>query len=440
MKQFLYLFLSIGILLLACNDPIVVGSELLDGETLDVEFTDVVDVTARTVEGEPSITFRNIPGGNYSAKTYMVGSTDDAVFGTLEAVTYFSPILFNVYPSFSEHVIDSVVLSIPLDSIGFYGDLSAIHNVELRAITESLKTRLDEEPVDTLLSDVAIEVEPTIWSTLNSPISYKDSVSFTTYSNASDSLINLVPQLRLELDSQFWIDLAGTAQDTLTPEELETQIPGFELRTTSTTSSIFGLDLSYTTSSRPANINIYYKEGDSLRKTYRIPLGRYKHSQFDYDYAGSDLQSSLDDPSSSELLYIQSQAGTSIEVDLSNAKGYDDKILNYAELVMTVQPEDEDLYQPISTLVPWYVNESGNLQLVNLLEASLSESYAGGSRTLSYAMNLTSHINRIKKGELTNGKIFLIPELKAQRPNRSIILGPDHSDRPMKLNMILTKP
>lgn len=444
MKQFLYLFLSIWVLLLACNDPILIGSELLTEEQLGVDFTDNLAVTAKTITGEPSITFRQLSGSSYAAQTYMVGATDDAAFGKSESVTYFSPAIVRSYPSFSTHPIDSVVMTLPLDSLGFYGDLEAIHNIELRAITQSLETNIDADPVDTLLSNEMVEVESEIWASASKVITYKDSTLVSTYDDELDTMINLAPELRLKLNKLFWTDLAGTVLDTLTQDEFELAVPGFELRSVDAENSMFAVNLAYNanTFSSPANINIYYRQDDSIKIVYRMPLGRYRHSEFTNDYTGSELQASIDDPTSSDLLYIQSQAGTSIEVDLSEVINVEDKILNYGELQMTVMPEDEDLFQPAVAIVPWYRNEDGRLVEVggSATDPPLYETYSAGTRSLRYTLDLTLHLNQIKSGAITNSKIILIPVSKAQRPHRSIILGPDHPVDPMKLNLILTKP
>lgn len=438
MKQFLYLSLSLWVLISACNDPILVGSVLLEDETLDVEFTDVIDVSAKTVAGDPSITFRDITGGPYSATTYMVGSLEDPVFGKSVTTSYFSPTLISTFPSLLDSNLDSVVLSIPLDSIGFYGDLGATHNLELRAISESMET-LVESGSDTLYSDQTIAVEPTIWSTLSSTISYKDSVVIRPY-NDQDTLIKIRPELRMQMDKQFWLDLAGPT-DTLTAEKLELEVPGFELKSTPSASSIIGLDLYYNTFETQANINFYYRPNDSTRLIYQLPLGNYRHSLFTNDYSGSELGNNIDDPAADQL-FVQSQAGTNIEVDLSSVTTLNDRILNYAELELTVLPEDEDLYQPVVAIFPWYRNDEGQLDIVGqpATDLALVESYSGGSRSLTYSIDLTTHLNLIKKGTISNDKIFLIATTKAQRPNRSIILGTNDSESPLKLNLILTKP
>lgn len=442
MRQFLYLILSTWILVSACNDPILVGSVLLEDEALNVEFTDGLDIEAKTILGDSSITFRRIAGSSFTASTYMVGNLKDPVFGRSEAVTYFSASLLTSYPSFSEYPPDSIVLSIPFDSLGFYGDPDAVHDLELRALSESLES-LAPEATDTLYSDQIVGVEPTIISTRSTRVSFTDSITIRAY-NEGDPLFNIRPELRMELDKQFWIDLAGSLTDTLTVDEFESQVLGFELKSSSESNSFFGLDLFYASFNSEANINFYYTietDEDTVRNIYQLPLGEYRHSLFTNDYAGSELEANMNDPASN-LYYIQSQAGTSVEIDLSSAKDIGEKILNFAELKFTVQTEDEELYEPIQAVFPWYENDEGQLQIVgsSSTDPPLVESYSGGSRTLSYSLDLTSHVNAIKKGEISNDKIILIPNSKAQRAHRSIILGPNDPDHPMKLNLILTKP
>ncbi len=441
MRHFFYLFLSIWILITACNDPILVGSVLLENQELDVEFTDQLAVKAKTILGDSSITFRQTVGNTFNSSTYMVGSMDDEKFGKTEVVSYFNPTLLIAYPDFLENPLDSVVITIPLDSIGFYGDLGATHNVELRAITQTFESLLENS--DTLYSSQTMEVDPEVLATYSGVVNYTDSTSVEVYTDV-DSLkgtIKVGPQLRLKMDNQFWIDLHSSV-DSLTAEDLEMLVPGYELRSTASANSMFGLDLSYRGIFEAANINFYYTDQtDTTKMIYQLPLGRYRHSQFIHDYSGSNLESELDNNEASKL-YIQALAGTSIEVDLSEATTVNDRILNYAELQFTLEPEDEELYAPIGEIDAWYRTDEGQLNIVGrpTTTPALVESYAGGSRTLSYKIDLTFHLNLIKKGTITNDKIILIPRTKAQRPNRSIILGTNDPDHPLKLNLILTKP
>ena len=435
MKHFILLSLSIWIWTSSCNDPVLVGSGLLDEDTLDVAFVDTMKVSAKTVQGEKSITFRYLESSDFPNQTYMVGHTEDNVFGKSEAVTYFTPELIADYPELTMDNLDSVVLSIPFSSDGFYGDNDATHDLELRML--AMFPDLDFD--DTLFSDIVLDTEATVFASRSLKINPSDSVTIKGYSTDNpDSLLTLSPELRMPLDKQFWADLNAPG-DTLTREDLRERVPGFELRSTPSTNSMFGLDLRYTEQDTAASINFYYNLNDSTKVIYYMPIGRVRHSTFTHDYSGSDLDSAID-VDDNPLLYLQSQAGTNIAVDISDIRNYDDQILNSATMELTVVPEDEALYTPVEAFFAYSRNEDGAISALAIQSEPVEETFPDGERKLSYTVDITQHLNQVKKGLVTNDTLFLIAGSKAERPNRSIILGTDDLDNPLHIDLILTKP
>lgn len=437
MKQFILLSLSIWIWTSSCNDPVLVGSGLLEEEALEVGLVDNMLVSARTIRGERSITFRNFDSG-YSANTYMVGTIEDAVFGKSDAVTYFTPDLLTSYPEFTADNLDSVIISIPLDTAGFYGDINAVHDLELRVLTEYPDLAVD----DTLFSDRVLETETMVVSSRSLILHPTDSLQIKGYiTDDPDSIVNIGAELRMPLDKQFWIDINAPG-DTLLNDDLRETVPGFELRSTPSASSMFGLDLLYAGGDTTATINFYYNPNDDSKAIYTMALGRIRHSTFTTDYSGSDLGSAID-MDDTPLLYIQSQAGTDIAVDISDIRNYNDRILNSATMELTVVPEDETLYRPAEAIFAFARNDEGELFAVGAptdTSDPLKETFSGGERRLNYSINLTNHLNQVKKGNITTDSIFLIATSKAERPNRSIILGPDDQENPLHIDLILTKP
>ena len=432
MKYFILFCLSLWIWVTACNDPVLVGSGLLDEDSLDIGFTDALVVSGKTIEGEPSVTFRNFANG-YTATTYMIGEMDDAVFGKSKSTTYFTPTLGTItLPEFTRGNLDSVVLSIPLDSVGFYGDINATHNLELKA----LANRIDLETDSTLFSDLSLETTDVL-ATSSLRLDYRDSTRIKGYVTTDpDTILTVFPQLRMTLENDFWINLSAS-EDSLTQEKLLDALPGFELSTTPSSSSTVGLSLS-----TASNLLFYFTQSDNTRTIYNIPLGRIRHSNFTFDYAGSDLGESLekdDEP----LFYLQSQAGVEIALDISDIRNYQDQILNAATMQLSILSEDETLYNPTQAIFALARNEDGDLEVVGTPsnpDNPIQERFENGMSSLSYSLDLTSHLNQVKKGNYASDTIFLTANSKAERPNRSIIYGTNHPDFPLEVNLILTKP
>jgi len=432
MKYSLYLFLSLLIVASACNDSVLVGSELLESEELDVTYIDSLVISAKTIEGDSSVTFRKLDQDGYSTTSYMVGSIADSEFGAASSTTYFTPTIIATYPDFATKPLDSVVMVLTLDSLSSYGDRSAVHDLTLSV----LKSRMDGK--ETYYSNLEFEAEETPFYETSRTINYKDSLLINNY--VQDTLITIEPHLRFKLENDYWEQLAS-GMDSLTEGSLLEIIPGFELKSSPSSNSMMGINLDYENSGWASDIIFYYNSTDTSKAVYRLPLGKYRHSNFTTDYTGSQLESNLDRPDAA-CLYLQSQAGTDISVDLSSIENVSDMILNFGELELTVKSFDEALYPPVEAISAWYKNDEGELTRVQAPEdiTRVVETYPNGEALWNYKIDLTAHLNSLSKKLIDSTELFIFAVSKSERANRSLIYGASDPDHPLKLNLILTKP
>ena len=79
------LFLNQG-----CQDPIIVGSDLLENEKLVIAFNDSLKLSSKTIAAEPIITHRPpiIGGDQFDYRTYLLGQLNDNIFGKIGAELY----------------------------------------------------------------------------------------------------------------------------------------------------------------------------------------------------------------------------------------------------------------------------------------------------------------------------------------------------------------
>jgi len=434
----------------SCNDSQIVGSDLLGADSVDVSFDDQLELSAQTELTDSTLTFRKLDSDTYSGRTYMVGEIDDPAFGKSSSSAYFTADPVNRYPNFNYDTLslDSVVMILDLDTLGQYGNNTAVHDLELYM----LEDRIDGESDAVFYSNQQFAAESTPLFTTSQVINSVDSILINPFVLENpDTLLLVAPQLRFKLDKQIWLDLSPAIGDTLEQEVFEElfydAVPGFELRSTPSDNSIFGLDLAYATGSSSSSIRLYYTSTDTVtpRITYLIRLGKYRHSHFSHDYSGSTLETDLSS-SDAECLYLQSQSGSNITVDISEVKSLQDQIINNATLEFSVKNFEEQLYPPVETLTAWYAEEDGEGNEVltradrSDLITRVTETYPGGEQLYTYTMNVTGVVNQVKKGELDIEELIIIAGNKGERPNRSLIYGPDHPDHALKLNLILTKP
>ena len=171
----------------------------------------------------------------------------------------------------------------------------------------------------------------------------------------------------------------------------------------------------------------------------RDRLGRIRHSSFTNDYTNSEIGDILNVENPS-FLYAQSQAGTNIAIDVSSARTLNNSILNSGILRVSIE-EEQDL-DPIEAFFA-FAREDGDLIIVGAplsIESPIADIFANGESAPTYSLDLTNHLNNVREGVFANDTIFLIAASKSERANRSVILGTDHPNFPLSLELILTNP
>lgn len=446
MKYFLFFLVLSGITYVSCTDPVNIGTGLVQSNgIIDVDVTDTFSIKAKMVTGDSAITFRRLDRDGYSGRTYMFGTMEDDTFGRAEAVTYFNAHLFAPMPRFDTLTVDSIVMTIFLDTLGQYGNPQAIQNLELYRLTEVIPA---DNVGDTLFSNIELEHESTPLFTRSQVVNHRDSISIKSYTE-NDTLVKVLPQLRIPLDVQYWLDNAIALSDSTDfLENLNDIITGYAIKSTSDESSMIGLNLLYNSD---ANINsasairIYYQPTDTTKAIYNLRLGRLRHSYFSNDYSGSLLEQQLN-TTEPEYLFLQSQAGAYLEFDLSAIEDIQDQILNFAGLELFLSTDDT--YGPVEQLFAFYRNEDNDLSSIADLGTNTLSFFGGSLETVAvngmewrrYEMNITNQMNAFIDQDISSGKIFILPDSRPQRPQRSIILGPGNIEQPPVLKLVLSNP
>ena len=441
MKKHIVISLSIWIWICSCNDPVSVGSDLLADQSLVVEFVDDIPLVAETVMGQPSLTYRNLGNNAFVPSNYMVGIIDDGVFGRSEAITYVRSELSSTVPEFTSSNLDSVVLSIPLDSLGFYGDPNAIHDIEVRLLAEPFELETDQS----IFSDSLLATGDII-GTKTTTLNFRDSITVDAYlTNIPDSVIQIRNELRITLDNDFFLDMLETG---ISNSDYQNIIPGFAIRSTPSTNSVVGLDFEFNdiTLTASSSIQFYFvqDEANDIRAIYTIPVGSIRHSTFDHDYTGSIVGESLNGGSADDIHYIQSMAGTDVAIDISEIRTLRDQIINSATLQVVVEPEaDEAQFSPVEAIFAFARTNEGVLSLAGSpvdINNPLQEVFVGADRILSYSLDVTEYLTQFKMGDIESDSLLIAAASKSQRANRSIIYGSSHPDFPLRLDLVITNP
>lgn len=438
MKYLIYLSLSVWILATACNDTDVIGSQLLDNETIPIDYTDSIDFSARNILGDSLITFRQLSLDNYSASTYIAGTIDDNSFGKTEIISYFNVKMVSNFPNLDTIAIDSVIISLRLDTLGQYGKDKVVHNIELGQLESPME-------LDTMYSDMVLPVSSSTNFTMN--VAHRDSLLINAHSQ--DTLFKVRPQLRLPIDPQEWIDLYND-KDTLTTVEVEERFPGYAIKSTASEGSLIGMDLQFAGDLANSNMLFYCTTASGIKFLYSMPLGQRRHSAFIHDYSGSDVEASINSANNEEDLFLQALGGTNIEFDLSEITNFDSYILNHGTIEIFALNPMEDNYNPIPSLIALYEQDNvlapildSDIQIQTsrlTFDGILEETEVNGTSLYKYDLDITSHLNSIKNGDITNTKMIIQANRKSQIPNRTILYGVNHPEFPAKLKLVLTQP
>lgn len=435
MKAYFLLLLSC-LFLASCGDSIQLGANLVEDTNIEVGFNDTLTLSGKTIGSEPPVTYRN--GINFIGSTYMVGTINDPYFGSSTSTSYFSATLTPSFPEFGGAVIDSVILALPLDTMGQYGDPSEVHTLELYQLNDVFVI----EPGDTLFSNQELDYDPMPLATFSGVVNHKDSLEI--FNPREDTILGIIPQLRFELDPVFWNEVMVDTLIHESDESLTEHLKGFALRSVNAQNSMVGLALD---NNSPAAVEIYYSIGDSIKEVYFFDIGLYRHHSFNHDYSGSEIEVVLDQENMDDKMFLQSMAGTNVELDLSSIDVLGDEIINRAVLEVSVE-NNGDFYPPINQILASYYNNEGELRVIEdanprylsfAFDGSLRSTIINGSDVYRYELRITNHINNIINGEIADLRLVLTAIARAERPNQSVLLGPESSSPPV-LKLITTKP
>jgi hypothetical protein len=443
------------VILFSCNDPSTIGSDLLDDDLIDVEFTDTFSINAITIQGEDSLlTYSDIKITN----DLYTGQMDDPFFGKQTFDGFFLVGLNSVSPSFYDFdndefaTVDSVILLINVDTTLYYGDKEATHNVDVLVLEEELD--FDGEYYSN--EDFATKMIPAAQG-------QEFKLNYEAYEFLFDGdTVTTAPSVRLKLDNSIGellvMDTASVKNDTL----LRDILPGFKIVNRPDETAVLPLDLSTKTLiDRGNKLFVFYT--DTIAKFYPFTIGGVRHVYNEKDIAGSDLETAIATPSIGDsLLYVQGYGGADIKLEFptANFETLGNVLLKKAEIEMTVADvpgDDDEIFQPMRLVYidsedPDTGERSRIIDLINASNAQALEAGFGGVLTEErddndelirryYTFNVTAYFQQlIDQGSTETGNLYLEAASPELILGRSIIYGPNHSTNPMKIKLTYSIP
>lgn len=417
---------AITLLGTSCNDPITIVDN--PDEEIDIIFEEY-EVDTKTIQGEVSATY-NL-GVNFT--TYLLGELDDPVFGKSTSNINIELDYLIGLPNFTDAVLDSVVLIMAYDTLGFYGDTTATYNIEVRQLVEQMTG-------DTIKSDVMWDVDPMVIGSKTIVPSVYDSLVITNHL-AEGALDTIAPELRIPMEDSFGqMILDADDSNYLSSESLLEFINGLQISASTDKSAMMGLNLGDLNNFSGINkLRIYYTDPDTT-KVYDFSFTSRTASTFIHDYSGSSMEGYLADENhnSNDLAFFQGMSGVEAEMSFPTLDVLKDNIINKAELVYysISDPNEVDIINsPVDLATLTYVNGDGERTLTT--DASLGvnpgpyASILGGVPELvdqangiyRTSVNLTNQLNTVFNSDILTTNVILTPLQRSERSSRSIIFG-----------------
>lgn len=452
MKKFFGIALgAITLISIGCNDGSIIGNDLLDNEAIDLAFDDNFVLSARTLRGDSISTFRS----GQTANTYLLGQIDDPEFGKYESDIYTGISFGSSLPEFDNSTIDSIILELEYDSLGFYGDNSVAHTIEIFQVEEDWLDR------DTIYSDESLTTSVTsIGSKTFVPNFRGDSIRFQVRDTDVDSFITLSPRINIPLDNAFGQMLLDDEAAAMNDTSLVNLVKGLYIKTSTAGSSMIGLNFlkSGSISGIIPKLAVYYTQTTttgSTKRTYNYLLRNEVYSNFKLDNSGSPVGNSLNsEEAGEEFIYSQGMSGVNGEVilpDLSDLRG---NLINSAQLVLTVADDDNDFY-PVNRrfLLSKYDDDGDRVLIEDIVKDGVNittglaildgfpnrEVNENGDSLTTVTFNITDFIRNTIEDELTTtSRLVISPVGRSETPRRTIFFGSKHPTNPIKLRIAYT--
>lgn len=449
----------------SCNEPSLIGADVIDSDRLDVVFTDTLTLFASSVKDDSIRTFDDLN----LLTTYLCGKLKDPILGISEAEINTQLRLtgtpdsanFVKIPS-GDAKLDSVVFVLEYDPDQFFGNSISQQEIAVYLLDEDMDNNAtyysnDNFAAGNLLTSATVnpsEPDSTFsflganGDTISPPqlrlsidvnhplftdILFKDGSSIDYYKNDT-SLLEVLKGVKVVVENSDPTDL----------------MMAFKL----SSSSLGGMYMYYHTLPTPDDGN-----SDTLFYRFRINNDAAQMVNFKHNYDDSFVKSFIDtlddETDGKEYIFVQGMQGLNGKLRIPYTSGLKNAIVNKAQLELTIAtmvPDDVTDYsdKPLEQLFLSKKNEDGNLvtltdlqiafggSLVGIFGGNLVEKTENNMVIQTYTMNISQHLQDMINGLELSDEIFITTIAKAQSANRSIIFGTGHATYAPKLYVTYT--
>ncbi len=433
------------LIILSCSKPVTLGSEFLDDQKASLNYVDYFDLTFFTEKTDSII----VHSDNTSRQlvTYLCGEIQEPIFGRFVADIYTQTLLPSPATILKNSTLDSVILQLRYDTLGLYGTIDEPVTLEVYRMMENPDFNTN------YYSNQRFLTSPDLLGSLTFIPKPKDPVNVIR----PNDTITYAPCVRIPLDVLKMTELTLQNDATLSNQDSFLHyFNGLYIKMTGANNTMLGFKLVDAVS----GMYFYYDKDPAFDQEFKfvISTGGVKTVHMEHDYTGSQVESSLGPDPDEEYFYIQGMSGVRTKMRLEGLDTLGDAIINQAEIELycTFPEGDMSAFYPPSLYC--ITQEKQDSLIVNSEDVIVALGLTGSSSTTEsfnflyggkltevqsdpliyrYNMNITLQIKSIYSGDKEN-IIYFNPFAKGNRPNRSVIFGPDHPTYAPRLRIAYT--
>ncbi len=434
--------------MLSCNDPLQIGADLVEDSDVNFVNTDTITIEATTVQLDSTIAYQ---APSFIFTSQKLGWVNDPIFGGHKSELFVQILPENF--SRPKGTVDSIFLAIQYDTLDVYGDINALHNIEVFSLFGKISRLGTFYTDDILITPISLGAVTGLAPTT------QDSIDIIELDNSGDlDTIRVPNQMRFKLDNFFGNSLLSIDSSSYTAIDTFLDVfGGMLIRPTVASGGMLPLRASNANSTgglRNSKVSLFYTNTDGDPRQYDYLIGGATFSLHDHDYSSGTIIGSIGDHNlSKDLLYIQGAGGPSISVKFPYINTLKDIVVNEAILELTTEllPQDDRTMYPLPAQMFTSYRRDSTIVLtadvntalqafrdVDLVGGKPEEITSASGTRIVYRFNISDHIQSMINGSVRD-EIFIQLSENSTGVQRAIFKGINDPDSPIKLKITYTE-
>lgn len=425
----------------ACIKSSIIGDDILKSDEIFIDFSDEISMSATTLVSDSVEVFPNL------RNNHLLGMLDNDIFGITTAslavdFTASSGLADTIDPGNLK--IDSMILTIVLDTTYYFGDNNATHNIVVYELQENIRINVDD-PVK-FHSNYNFDHSSTPIGQLSFIPSEQDTIRVIEPKNDTSTYNNI---LRVQLDNSLAQKFLADTSIFSSTIAFKTAFKGLYLASTTNAGSIVGVSKINFNNTVSTKIELYYSVEDELSKLV-FPISNVVPI-FENDYSGAEVDQYFDNTElGDEFVYFQGLTGTKVRLTISGLDTLSDKNINHAEIVLYSYDHQENDHIP-NRLIAFVEDEDG--KLTELEDFLFSDAFGNvrfydgfsydydenGEKGKKYRIGITTHIRELIKNKKDSTKLMIFPSDRILNPGSVKLYGPRNGSLKTKLNVVFSE-